>query len=163
MRIAPRSFKALLAHSFINCSATLGQCARIDKHTRCVLGYKAVSIQVVHFHESNAGGVIHATHDHGVVTCCQICDDCGFPSITRCVTTGLNLAKLITGDNPANDWRHPVVIGCNQSSRAVVQLQCRITQHIWKPVLGKLRTNGADNDSPWLSPLNNELPVHTAV
>ena len=115
MRIAPRSFKALLAHSFINCSATLGQCARIDKHTRCVLGYKAVSIQVVHFHESNAGGVIHATHDHGVVTCCQICDDCGFPSITRCVTTGLNLAKLITGDNPANDWRHPVVIGCNRA------------------------------------------------
>ena len=27
-----------------------------------------VLIQIVHFHESNSGGVVYATHDRGVVT-----------------------------------------------------------------------------------------------
>ena len=38
-----------------------------------------VLIQIVHFHQSNTGGVVYAPHDRGVVTRWQVCDDRRFP------------------------------------------------------------------------------------
>ena len=57
----------------------------------------------------------------------------------------------------------PVIIRGNQSSSAVVQLQCRISQCIGNTVLSELRTNGANNYPLWFSPLNNEPANHHVV
>ena len=67
------------------------------------------------------------------------------------MAAGLNLAKLITSDNPTDDRRHPIIIGCNQSSRAVVQLQCRISQCIGNAMLRELWAYGTNNYPLWLS------------
>ena len=32
-------------------------------------------MQIVHFHKSNAGGVVYTAHDRGVVTWWQVCDN----------------------------------------------------------------------------------------
>ena len=45
---------------------------------RCSL-LQHLLIQIVHFHESNSGGVVYAAHDRGVVTWWQVCDDCRLP------------------------------------------------------------------------------------
>ena len=57
----------------------------------------------------------------------------------------------------------PVIIRGNQSSRAIVQLQCRISQALGTPYLGELRANGANNYSLWFGPLNNESANHHIV
>ena len=57
----------------------------------------------------------------------------------------------------------PVIVRGNQSSSAIVQLQCRISQCIGNAILGKLRTNGANNYSLWFGPLNNEAANHHVV
>ena len=70
---------------------------------------------------------------------------------------------LIAGDNPADDRIMPVIIRGNQSSSAVMQLQCRISQCIGNTIVSKLWANGAHNHSLWFSPLNNEPANHHVV
>ena len=65
----------------------------------------------------------------------------------------LDIADLVAGDNPADDRMLPVIIRGNQSSRAVVQFQCRISQCIGNTILSELRANGAHNHSLWLQSL----------
>ena len=40
-------------------------------------------MQVVDFHERNFGGVVYPTHDGGVVTRWEVCDDRRFASVPR--------------------------------------------------------------------------------
>ena len=63
----------------------------------------------------------------------------------RSVAAVLNITDLVAGDDPADDRSLPVIIRGNQSSRAVMQLQGRISQCIGNAILGKLRANGANN------------------
>ena len=63
----------------------------------------AVGAKIVHFRESNAGGVVYTAYDRGVVTCWQLCDDCRFPSVARSVAAASDIGDLIAGDNPADD------------------------------------------------------------
>src|SRR5438094_126051 len=44
-----------------------------------------------------------------------------------------------------------------------MQLKRRISQRIGHAVLAELRANGANNDSLWLRPLNNESSNHHVV
>ena len=44
-----------------------------------------------------------------------------------------------------------------------MQLQRRINQWIANAILAELRTYGANNDSLWLSPFNNESTYHHVV
>ena len=120
-------------------------------------------IQIVHFHQTNTGGLIYATHDRGVITWRQVCDDRGFPSISGYVAAGLDVVDLVGGDDPTNDCCRPVVIRGNQRSRAVVQLQCRISQWIGNAKLAELWTYGSNNYPPWFGPLNYEAANHYFV
>ena len=83
--------------------------------------------------------------------------------ITGCVAAGLDVADLVGGDNPADDRRRPVVIRGNQRSRAVVQLQCRISQCIGNAILSELRAYGTNNYPLWFGPLNNEAANHHVI
>src|SRR5436190_2107513 len=119
--------------------------------------------QIVHFHESNPGGVVHATRDRRVVARWQVCDNRRFPSVTRCVTAVLDFLHLVMGDNPADDGSLPVIIRGNQSASAIVQFQDRISQWIGNAILTELRANGADNHSLGLSALHNKATNHHVV
>ena len=57
----------------------------------------------------------------------------------------------------------PVIIRGNQSSRPIVQLQCRISQYIGNAILSELGANGANNHSFCLRPLNDEPANHHVV
>src|SRR5436309_2718484 len=113
-------------------------------------------MQIVHFHESNSRGAVYTAHDSRVVARWQICNNRRFPSVTRRVTAVLDFLHLVMGDNPADDRGLPIIITANQSASAIVQFQGRILQRIGNAVLTKLRANGADNHSLWLSPLHNK-------
>src|SRR6266480_1446759 len=113
-------------------------------------------MQIVHFHESNSSGAVYPTHDRGVVARRKLCDNRRFSSVTRCVTAVLDFLHLVVGDNPADDRRLPIIIAANQSARAIVQFQGRILQWIGNAKLTKLRANGADDHSLWLSALHNK-------
>ena len=52
-------------------------------------------IQVVHFHERNSGGVVYPTHDGGVVTGSEVCDDRRFTRVRRSVAAVLNVLDLV--------------------------------------------------------------------
>src|SRR5204863_1424497 len=69
---------------------------------------------------------------------------------------GLDVVDLVGGDNPTDDCRRPVVIRGNQRSRAVVQLQRRISQCIGNAMLSKLWANRPNNDRLWLRSFHNE-------
>ncbi len=65
-------------------------------------GLQHLLIQIVHFYESNAGGIVYATHDRGVVTRWQLCDDCRLPPVCRRQPTGDDIADLVCRDNSAD-------------------------------------------------------------
>src|SRR5436190_640623 len=120
-------------------------------------------IQVVHFHESNSGGAIYTAHDCCVIACWQICDDCRFPSISWSQSAIDDFLNLILCDNAADYRSLPIIVGGNQSARAIVQFQCRISQYIGHPKWSKLRANGANNDILWCDPLDDEASNHHVV
>src|SRR5262245_21683532 len=72
------------------------------------------------------------------------------------MTAVSNILDLVGGDNPVNDGRPPVVVRGNQSSRAVMELQGRISQWIGNTVLSELRANRANNHPLRLSPLHDK-------
>src|SRR5215813_197479 len=43
----------------------------------------AMLMQIVHFHQSNSGGVVYASHDCGVVARWEVCNDRRLPSVRR--------------------------------------------------------------------------------
>ena len=53
-----------------------------------------VGAKIVHFHQSNSGGVVYTTHDRGVVTRWQVCDDRRLPSVAGRVAASLNSRPL---------------------------------------------------------------------
>src|SRR4029450_8791125 len=69
----------------------------------------AILLQIVYFYQSNTNGVIHTAHDHGVIACWQLCDDCRLPAVRWRQPTGSNIAHLFGRDDPA-DYRGPPVI-----------------------------------------------------
>src|SRR5262249_36732948 len=79
------------------------------------------------------------------------------------MTTVLNIADLIAGDNSPKYRRLPVTIGGNQGSGFVVQFQPRISQWIGDAVLCELRANGTNDHSLWSCALNNETSNHHVV
>src|SRR5258705_11214 len=120
-------------------------------------------MQVVHFHERNSGGVVYSTHDGGVVTRREVCDDRRFARVRRSVAAVLNVLDLVLG-NDAVDYRMlPVVIRGNQSPGTIMQFQCRIGHCIWNSVLIELRTDRTHNHTLWLSPLYNESANHHVI
>src|SRR5207249_1846774 len=86
-----------------------------------------------------------------------------FPSVTRSIAAVLDFLHLIVGDNPADDGSLPVIIGGNQSSIAIVQFQCGISQWIGNAILTELRTNGPNYHPLWCSPLHDEAANHHVV
>src|SRR4029077_7878945 len=88
------------------------------------------------------------------------CDDRRFSSVTGCVAAVYDVDPLIAGDNPADYCLMPVIIRGNQSSPAIVQLQGRIQQRVGNAMLRQLRTNGSNNYSLCLAPLNDEAANH---
>jgi len=57
------------------------------------------------------------------------------------------ILHLVLGDNPADDRSLPIVIRGNQSSSAIVQFQCWISQRIQNVILTELRANGTQSMS----------------
>src|SRR4029077_7568852 len=112
---------------------------------------------------SNAGGVVHTTHNRGVVARWQLRDDCRVIWVAWSVAAIYDVLHLVSGDNPADDRRHPIVIRGNQSSRAIMQFQGRISQWIGHRVLSEIRTYGANNYPVWLCALDNEPANHHVV
>src|SRR4029453_13362254 len=101
--------------------------------------------------------------DRRVVARWQIRDDSRLKGVARSVAAGLNFVDLITGDNPTDDRAYPGVIRGNQSSRAVVQFQGRVSQCLGNAILRELRAYGANNYPLWLGPLNHEAANHHVV
>src|SRR5437762_509535 len=120
-------------------------------------------IQVVHFHERNSSGVVYPTHDGGVVTRREVCDDRRFARVPRSVVAVLNVLHLIAGDNSANDRMLPVVVRGNQSPGAIAQFQCRISHWIRNAILAELRADSTHDHVLWLSPLYDEPANHHVV
>src|SRR5262245_46228255 len=87
---------------------------------------KCHSIQIVHFHESNSGGVIHTTHDRGVVTWRQVGNDRGFPSVCWSMATVPDVTYLVGGNGASYDRMNPVIIRGNQSASTIMQFKRRI-------------------------------------
>ena len=87
-------------------------------------------MQIVHFYQSNAGGVVYTPHDRGVVTRWQIRDDgrlpCRRSERSRC--SGYRAWSLVI--IPPMIVVLPVIIRGNQSSCAIVQFQGGISQCI---------------------------------
>src|SRR5215510_4872965 len=121
------------------------------------------SIQVVHFHERNSGGVVYPTHDGGVVTRWEGCDDRGFPRVARSAAAVLDILDLIASDDAADYRMLPVIVGGNQNPVAIVQFQCRISKGIRNAILAELRTNGTDDHVLWPSPLYDESADHHVI
>src|SRR5882724_8432964 len=92
-------------------------------------------MQVVHFHEPNSSGAVYPTHDGGVVTGREVCDDRRFARVRRGVAAVLNVLDLVLVDDSANDRMLPVVVRGNQSPGAIVQFQCWISQGIRNAIL----------------------------
>src|SRR5439155_21233757 len=69
--------------------------------------------QIVYFYQSNAGRIVHATHDRGVVTRWQLRDNCRLPYVARSVPAVHDVVKLACGDNPADYRNLPVIISGN--------------------------------------------------
>src|SRR6266699_3406200 len=120
-------------------------------------------MQVVHFHERNSGGVVYSTHDGGVITRWEVCDDRRFARVRRSVAAVLNVLHLVLSDDAANDRMPPVVVAGNQSPAAIVQFQGRISQGIGNAILAELRANGTYDHVLWLSPLYDEPANHHVV
>src|SRR5438105_12680252 len=111
-------------------------CCVMRSISACNCGFeKATLLQIVHFHQSNARGAVHPAHDGGVIACWQICNNCRFSSVTRCVTAVLDFLHLVMGDDPADDRSLPIIIAANQGARAIVQFQGRILQWIGNTIL----------------------------
>ena len=66
-----------------------------------MLTFKFGLMQIVHFHERNSGGVVYPTHDGGVVTRWEVCNDRGFACVRRSVAAVLNILDLVLGDDAA--------------------------------------------------------------
>src|SRR6266404_5775522 len=122
-----------------------------------------VLTQIVHFDQANTGGLIHATHDRGVVTWWQCCDNRRLAWVCWSMAAVPDVLNLIAGDNPTNYRGHPVIVRRNQSASAVVQLQRWISQWIGHPKLAELRAYGAQNYLLWLCPLNNKTANHHVI
>src|SRR5207237_1539389 len=69
-----------------------------EPHCSSLKGWK-----IVHFHESNANGVVHTTHDRGVVTRLQRCNDRRIDWLSRRMVAVLDSAGVITGDYTCDD------------------------------------------------------------
>ena len=82
---------------------------RNPRHPR-IRGFGISSMQVVHFHERNSGGVVYATHDGGVVTWWKVCDDRRFVRVRWSVAAVPNVLDLVVGDDAADDRLLPVVV-----------------------------------------------------
>ena len=90
----------------------------------------------------------------------MIADSSGCPGAKSAIEDFLD---LILCDN-APDYRSlPIIIGANQSARAIVQFDCRISQYIGHPKSNELRTNGPNNDWLWFAPLDDETSNHHIV
>src|SRR5881394_1543640 len=113
-------------------------------------------MQIVHFHESNSGSVAYPAHNRGVITGWQVSNHRRFARVARSVTAILNILDLVLGDDPADDGSLPVIIRGNQSSIAIVQFQCGISQWIGNAILTELRPNGPNYHPLWCSPLHDE-------
>src|SRR5512147_1469912 len=99
-------------------------------------------MQIVHLHERDSGGVVYPAHNGSVITRWQAGDDCGFVWVGRSVAAVLYFLDLVLRDDAADDCLPPVIVGGNQSSCAVVQLQGRISQEVQNTMLAELRSNG---------------------
>ena len=60
--------------------------------------FSTLLIQIVYFHESNAGGIVYTAYDRSVVTCWQLYDHCRLPSVRRRQPTGDDIAHLAVAD-----------------------------------------------------------------
>ena len=76
-------------------------------------------MQVVHFHQSGSGGVIHATHNRRVDTRRQVYDDRRFTRVPRSVAAVLNILDLIARDDPADDRVLPYSSRDEKEPRAI--------------------------------------------
>src|SRR6266403_676606 len=147
-----------------NCPARVASAKQKNlQPIRVIRGSPYGLMQVVHFHERNSSGVVYPTHDGGVVTRWEVCDDRRFPRVRRSVAAVLNVLDLVLGDDAADYRMLPVVVGGNQSSGAIVQFQCRISQGIRNAKLAELRANGTYDHVLWLSPLYDEPANHHVV
>src|ERR1700747_2363511 len=61
-------------------------------------------VEIVHFHESNSGGVVYAAHDGCVIARLQVCNNRRLACRSWSVATILNIGDLIAGDN-ATEYR----------------------------------------------------------
>src|SRR5947207_15458854 len=68
-----------------------------ESHCSSLKGWK-----IVHFYQGNSNGVVHTTHDRGVVTRWQRCNDRRLAWLSRSMPAVLDRADLITGDDPAD-------------------------------------------------------------
>ena len=83
--------------------------------------------------------------------------------IRRRPPAALDVTDLVGEDDPPEYRIAPIVIRSNQSSSAIAQFQCRISQRIGNPKLRELRANGTNEHSLWSCALNNETAYHHVI
>src|SRR5205823_9806299 len=81
---------------------------KAEPHCSSLKGWK-----IVHFHESNANGVVHTTHDRGVVTRLQRCNDRRLAWLSRSMPAVLACAVLVPGYVACGYRSLPVIIRGN--------------------------------------------------
>jgi hypothetical protein len=71
-------------------------------------------IQIVHFNQTNSGGVVYTAHNRSVIAWLQRRDDRRLPRVARRVAAGHYVMDLTAGDDPADYRGHPVIIRGNR-------------------------------------------------
>src|SRR5437773_772139 len=79
-----------------------------EPHCSSLKGWKSV-----HFHQGNSNGVVHTTHDRGVVSRWQRSNDRRLAWLSRSMPAVLDRADLVAGDDPADYRSLPVIIRSN--------------------------------------------------
>src|SRR3954469_25892068 len=137
--------------------------SRDQSHSSPALERTQRLLQIVHFHESYSRGAINAAHDRCVIACREICYDGRFPSICGSPSSIEDLLDLVVHYNPADYCRLPIIVGGNQSSGAIVQFECWISQNVGYAELTEFRANRANNHSLWSVSCNDETSNHDVV
>ena len=101
--------------------------------------------EIIHLHKSDSRRATYPTHNRGVTTGWQVCDNRRFPPVPGSMAAVLNILDLIAGDDPADDCLLPVVVRGNQSPIGIVQFQCWIAHRVWNSELTELRAYCTQN------------------
>src|SRR5437764_13886997 len=120
-------------------------------------------IEIVDLYQRHANNDVLAAHNRGVSARWQVCYDCRLACIRRRMPAVLNIHDLVAGDNPAADSSLPVIVIGNDSTAAVVQFQCGISQYVSDAEPSEFGANSPHDYPLGSGPAYNEPSDHHVV